>query len=72
MPQDRESEIRKAARPKDYTPREGRPQDLVRAAWTDRYRLSERRRRMLTDAFMSQLSCCKSDEARRLLLGMSR
>lgn len=47
----------------------GRTGCLVRAAWAERYGLTTvARKRDLTDRLMCQLSLCKSDEARRLLL----
>lgn len=49
----------------------GRPECPVRAAWTLRYGLGPKRRQELTQSFMAQLSFCKSDEARRLILGIS-
>jgi hypothetical protein len=45
----------------------------IRMAWRMRFNLSERQvRSYLTVEGMWQLSKCRSDEARRLLLGISR
>ena len=57
-------------RPRDYKVRRGRAADLESQAWKERYHLSARKARLLTDAFMCRLSLCKSDEARELLLGI--
>lgn len=46
----------------------GRPVCLVREAWTLRYNLTPKQRSKLTEALMAQLSFCKSDSARRLIL----
>ena len=48
----------------------GRNPDEVRLAWTLRYELSAKAHRQLSVEKMEQLSFCKSDEARRLLLGV--
>jgi hypothetical protein len=52
----------------------GRPLDnLERHAWCERFglNLGSDRRNYMTDAFLAQLSLCRTDEARRLLLGVS-
>ena len=49
----------------------GHPPDLVSEAWTLRFGLTERQSKELTQALMAQLSFCKSDEARRIILGVS-
>ena len=50
----------------------GRPRDLVRDAWVQRFGLKTNRPRgLLSSAMLNTLSCCKSDEARRILLGIS-
>jgi hypothetical protein len=43
----------------------------VRLAWRLRYGLSKQIGKQWSDAFLCQLGLCKSDEARRLLLGIS-
>ena len=48
----------------------GRPLDLVRKAWAMRFGMSVHNSADLTDSLMAQLSFCKSDEARRLILGI--
>jgi hypothetical protein len=51
----------------------GRPADPVREAWALRFGLTEKQRfKFLTSEVCWQLSMCRSDEARRLLLGVSR
>ena len=57
-------------RPRNYEDRTGRPQDLERLAWQERFRLTRRQRLLLTDAMMWQLCRCRSDGARKLLLGV--
>jgi hypothetical protein len=47
------------------------PDRAIRLAWTMRYNLPRKLSWSLTNAFMRQLSMCRSDEARRLLLGIS-
>ncbi|MFZ3343364.1 MAG: hypothetical protein WA213_20975 [Terriglobales bacterium] len=59
-------------RPLDYETRVGRPDDLERDAWGDRFGLTTRQTRNLTNAFMAQLCRCKSDAARCVLLGVTR
>jgi len=49
-----------------------RPMDSRRARWQKKYHLSRVRRRHLTIGLLEQLSACKSEAARRLLLGVSR
>jgi hypothetical protein len=46
-------------------------EQTVRMAWRLRYGLSKQIAKNWSDAFLRQLGSCKSDEARRLLLGMS-
>ena len=51
----------------------GRPSNLERDAWQLRFNISPcNPRRGFTDDLLCQLSHCKSDEARRLILGVSR
>lgn len=49
----------------------GRPCDEVRKAWQLRYGWTEKQKNILSDNFCAQLSFCKSDEARRLIMGVS-
>lgn len=49
----------------------GRPPDPVREAWMMRFKMPENRSHEFTDALMAQLSHCRSDSARRLILGVS-
>jgi hypothetical protein len=51
----------------------GRPPDLVREAWAMRFGITYRVHNAgdLTDALLKQLSFCRSDEARRIILGVS-
>lgn len=50
----------------------GRPPNEQRQAWALRYGIGTiRSLRQLTTPLMCQLSCCKSDECRRLILGKS-
>ena len=50
----------------------GRPADLVREAWAMRFNITtERMKRDLSWSLLAQLSFCKSDEARRIILGVS-
>ena len=53
-------------RPRDYAKTWPAP-DCVRLAWAERYGMRESRS-LWTDSFMCQMSQCKSDEARRLLV----
>lgn len=48
--------------------------DIVREAWEMRFRLTpwKRKNHRLTEALMAQLSFCRSDEARRIILGISK
>lgn len=52
-----------------------RPRDLILEAWADRLGINydqwSRPDHRLPNALLCQLSACRSDEARRLLLGMS-
>jgi hypothetical protein len=57
-------------RPRDYDRRAGKSEDLERSAWAERFRLSERRRLKLTNKLMRQLCLCRSDDARRVILGI--
>lgn len=41
-----------------------------RMAWALRFELTERQKRTITDKVCEQLSMCKDDQARRLLLGI--
>lgn len=59
-------------RPLDYERHPGHPADLERYAWQERFNLTDRERRRLTNAFMLQLCRCKSDAARCLLLGVTQ
>lgn len=44
--------------------------DLIREAWAMRFKIEFRKpHRDLPDSLLSQLSQCKNDEARRILLG---
>ena len=53
----------------------GCPPNLERDAWLERFAIGPRGKRhdrmMMSDEEMEQLSLCRSDEARRLLLGIS-
>ena len=53
---------------------DGRKADPIREAWHLRFGIVEsfRRSDRLTLALMLQLSQCRNDEARRLILGISR
>lgn len=57
-------------RPYNYVTRSGPPEDLERSAWAERFGLTRKQRRMLTDAMLRQLCRCRSNEARKLLLGV--
>ena len=50
----------------------GRRADLMRLAWAMRFGITHRVHNSddLRDALLRQLSFCKSDEARRLILGI--
>lgn len=48
----------------------GRPRNNIRKAWQLRYGLTDEQKRTITDYVCAQLSYCKSDEARRLILGV--
>jgi hypothetical protein len=52
----------------------GRKPNIVRDAYIERFNLPLWRRadHWLNDRLLCQLSLCRSDEARRLLLGVSR
>ncbi len=52
-------------------PTSGRPSDDVMNAYAERYGLSPKKK-TLSRGFIVQLSLCRSDSARRLLLGVSR
>lgn len=47
------------------------PKVGVRTAWAMRYSLTHKQRAQLTPALMAQLSYCKTDACRRLILGKS-
>jgi hypothetical protein len=51
----------------------GRPECYIRAAWVERFNLQEYRRNdaKLPSRVLCQLSQCRSDEARRIILGVS-
>jgi len=44
----------------------------TRAAWKERMGLTEKQAAMLSEETMRKLSHCRSDEARRLILGVSK
>lgn len=46
--------------------------DMRRDAYRVRFGLSRKQARWITDAVLLQLHLCRSDEIRRLLLGISR
>ena len=48
----------------------GRPPCLIREAWAERFGLSRQARTDLTESIMAQLSHCKGDEQRRIILGI--
>jgi hypothetical protein len=51
----------------------GRPSELIPEAWAMRYKKQLRNRtRLFTSDLCRQLSFCKTDEARRIILGVSR
>lgn len=53
----------------------GRKRDCELWAWCERYGLDPRvssTRRKMTSAMLNALSHCKSEEARRILLGISK
>ena len=49
----------------------GRPILPFREAYKKRFGLTDRAAKKLDDKFIFQLSCCKTDEARRLILNVS-
>jgi hypothetical protein len=50
----------------------GHPGKLIRDAWATRYCLTKRQRvTLLCSAKCEQLSMCRTDECRRILLGVS-
>lgn len=54
--------------------KKGRKACEIRSAWSERFNLKlngHQRNNHLPDKMMHQLSHCKSDEARRLILGIS-
>ena len=53
------------------TPGIGRPSDAVMDAYAQRYKLSVKQKTLL-NRYIVQVSLCQSDEARRLLLGVSQ
>jgi hypothetical protein len=56
---------------KPKTPGSGRPSDAVMDAYAQRYGLTRREKAKLK-TYIVQLALCQSEEARRLLLGVSR
>lgn len=48
----------------------GRPVDPIREAWKLRYGFSRRQAKRLVTSLLIQLSMCRSEEARRLILGV--
>lgn len=48
----------------------GRRRDLIREAWSLRYGLTRGQYHQLNTRFLNQLSMCRSEEARRLILGV--
>lgn len=49
----------------------GRPPAVSeRNAWVNRFVLSKKQGKDMSDKLMEQLSLCRSDEARRLILGV--
>jgi hypothetical protein len=50
----------------------GRAYDPTRTEFAKRYGLNECQRRKLTAAFIEQLRHCRSEDARRVLLGRGR
>ena len=50
----------------------GRPPDLVAQAWALRYGMTVMQCYRLSDLLMRQLSFCKTEEARRIILGISK
>jgi hypothetical protein len=58
----------------DYDGREAAEpfRNLIVAAWAERFGLTEKMRSSLCDEDFQQLSLCRSDEARRLILGVSQ
>jgi hypothetical protein len=50
----------------------GRPRNPIRDRYRRQFGLTKRQTRILTNKFMRQLCLCADDEARRLLLGVSR
>ena len=49
----------------------GRPPDLQREAWAERFGLSKESKYDMPDSLMAQLSFCRGDEQRRIILGIS-
>lgn len=46
--------------------------DPIREAWMLRFCMTKRQAMELSEAMMAQLSYCTSDEARRIILGISK
>ncbi len=66
---ERKGKESKAAPPKGQA---GRPSNLVAVGYAERFGLSEiKQRKLLGRKMCEQLSFCRTDEARRLLLGVS-
>lgn len=49
-----------------------KPHCLVRKAWKMRFDLGNHQAKYLSERDMCQLSYCKTDECRRLILGISK
>jgi hypothetical protein len=49
-----------------------RPPCMIRRAWVMRYNLTERQAKDMSESLMLQLSQCKGDSQRRLILGISK
>lgn len=50
--------------------KEGRPRDLVRDALQQKYGLSYTRIRHMSNGQLTQILCCPTEEARKVLLGI--
>jgi hypothetical protein len=49
----------------------GRKIPADKQAWCERFGITGKQARNLSDSLMAQLSYCRSDECRRLILGVS-